>query len=44
MVAHVVSGVGARVGNSKYHVVDGGSRYGGFSPIREEETEGFREF
>ena len=40
--AHVVSG--ARVGNSKDHVVDGGGRYGGFNPMREEETEGFREF
>ena len=40
--AHVVSG--ARVVNSKDHVVDGGGRYGGFNAMREEETEGFRGF
>ena len=40
--AHVVSGT--RVGDGKNHVVDSGSWDGGLSPMREEETEGFRKF
>ena len=40
--AHVVSG--AHVGNIKKHVVDGGAWDGELSPMREEETEGSREF